>query len=401
MAETGDLNPRERLLYAILSLSVAGIAWLYVATAQNPLVERSMNVELHVRGLSPVEVLVQSPPARVQVRLSGPRSAVALLSPALLDASIDLTGLRPGEHRVPVVIAAPPEVRAVAQTPQEVLIVLDSVATRRFPVEVSFIGTLPQGLTVGTPRVTPGYVMVIGATTQVDEIRHAIVTVDTTNLRTQVATSLQVRLVDANGQEVRGPAIDPPLVAAQLTVREGVIVKVLPVVPSIVGAPPAPLAVSGVSTDPATVTLTGPSLALQGVTAVQTAPIDLRRATAGVRQQVGLQIPAGVQASVTRVTVSVKLAGGSLSTTLRGVPIQVVGLRPGVRPQVVPASIDIQVEGPTDVVARLTAHSIRIVVDAGWRGAGRYQFTPQAELPQGVRILNLRPTQVLVILTPS
>ena len=396
------MSPRERLLYAILSLGVASIAWLYVATAQNPLVERTMNVELHVRGLSPTEVLVQAPPSRVQARLSGPRSAVALLSPALLDASIDLTGLRPGEHRVPIVVAAPPEVRAVAQTPQEVLVVLDAVESRRFPVEVGFIGTLPQGLTVGTPHVTPGYVMVTGAATQVEEIRHAIVTVDTTNLRTQqLATSLQVRLVDANSQEVRGPSIAPPLVTAQLTVREGVIAKVVPVVPSIAGSPPAPLAVSGITADPSTVTLTGPGLALQNVTAVQTAPIDLRRATGDVRQPVGLQIPAGVQASVTRVTVSVKLGGGSLSTTLRGVPIQVVGVRPGVKPRVVPASIDVQVEGPTDVVARLTIQSIRIVVDAGGRGAGRYQFTPQAQLPQGVRVLNLRPTQVLVILTPS
>lgn len=395
------MNPRERLLYAILSLAVASIAWLYVATAQNPLVERAMNVELHVRGLSATEVLVQAPPARVQVRLSGPRSAVALLSPALLDASIDLTGLRPGEHRVPIVVAAPPEVRAVAQTPQEVLVVLDAVETRRFSIEVGFIGTLPQGLTVGTPRVTPPYVTVTGAATQIDEIRHAVVTVDTTNLRTQLTTSLQVRLVDANGQEVRGPVIEPPLVAAQLTVREGVIVKVVPVVPSIVGAPPAPLAVAGVSTDPATVTLTGPSLALQNVTAVQTAPIDLHRATAGIREQVGLQIPAGVQASVSRVTVSVKLGGGSLSATLRGVPVQVVGVRPGVRPRVVPPSIDVQVEGPTDVVAHLTAQSIRVVVDAGGRGAGQYQFTPRAQLPQGVRVLNLRPTQVLVILPPS
>jgi len=395
------VNPRERLLYAILSLAVASIAWLYVATAQNPLVERTMNVELHVRGLSANEVLVQSPPSRVQVRLSGPRSAVALSSPALLDASVDLTGLRPGEHRVPVVVAAPPEVRAVAQTPQEVLLVLDAVQTRRFPVEISLIGNLPQGVTLGTPHVTPAYVMVTGAASQIEEIRHSIVTVDTTNLRQQLATSLQVHLVDASGQEVRGPTIDPPLVTTQLTVREGSIAKVVPVVPAIVGTPPPPLAVTGISTDPATVTLQGPGLVLQSVTAVPTAPIDLHRARGDLRQQVALQIPSGITSSVSRVTVSVSLGGGSLSTTLHGVPVQVVGLRPGVKPRVIPSSIDVQVEGPTDVVARLTPQSIRVIVDAGGKGAGRYQFTPQAQLPQGVRVLSLNPTRVLVILSPS
>lgn len=395
------MNPRERLLYLILSVAVASVAWLYVATAQNPLVERTMNVDLHVRGLSASDVLVQSPPSRVQVRLSGPRSAVALLSPGLLDASVDLTGLRPGEHRVPIVVAAPPEVRAVAQTPQEVLVVIDAVKSQRFAVEISLIGNLPQGVTLGTPHVTPAYIMVTGAATQIEEIRHAIVTVDTTNLRQQLATSLQVHLVDASGQEVRGPTIDPPIVTAQLSVREGVIAKVVPVVPAIMGTPPPPLAVTGISTDPATVSLQGPGLLLQGVTAVPTAPIDLRGVKGNLRQQVAIQVPAGITASISRVTVSITLGRGSLSTIFRGVPIQVIGLRPGVKPRVVPASIDVQIEGPTEVVARLTPQSIRVIVDAGGRGAGRYEFTPKTQLPNGVRVVNLHPTQVLVILTPS
>jgi YbbR domain-containing protein len=323
------------------------------------------------------------------------------LSPAQLDASIDLAGQRPGEHRIPIVVTTPPEVRVLTQTPEDVLVLLDAVETRRFPVEISLIGTLPQGVTLAPPHVTPGYVTVTGAAAQVDEIRHAVVTVDTSNLPQQGAESLQVRLLDPNGNEVRGPTIDPPLVTAQLTVKESVIAKVVPVVPSIVGSPPPPLAVSSISTDPSTVTLQGPSLLLQGVTAVPTAPVDLRAIRGDVRQQVPLQVPAGATASVPHVAVAVRVGGPSLSTTLHSVPVQVVGLRRGVRPRVVPSAIDVQVEGPTTVVAHLTAASIRIVVDAGGRGAGKYEFTPQAQLPEGVRVINLRPTQVLVILTPS
>jgi YbbR domain-containing protein len=396
------MSPRERLLYMLLSLVVAAVAWYYVATAQNPLVERSMAVDLHVRGLSPNEVLEQTPPPVVRVRVSGSRSVVfGQLNPSQVDASIDLAGQRPGEHRVQVVVTTPPEVRLLAQAPEEVLVVLDTVQTKRFPIEISLIGTLPQGVTLAPPHVTPSFVTVTGASTQIGEIRHAVVTVDTSNLPQAGAESLQVRLLDPNGNEVRGPAIDPPLVTAQLTVKEAVIAKVVPVVPSIAGSPPPPLAVSSISTDPATVTLQGPSLSLQSVTAVSTAPVDLRNAKTDVKQQVPLQVPAGVTASVSRVTVTVRLGGGSLSAVLHSVPVQVVGLRRGVRPRVVPSSIDVQVEGPTSVVAHLTPSSIRIVVDAGGRGAGKYQVTPQAELPQGVHVVNLHPTRVTVILTAS
>ena len=395
------MNPRERLLYILLSLGVATVAWYYVATSQNPLVERSLAVDLHVRGLSSNEVLVQAPPPVVRVRVAGTRSVVfGLLTPAQIDASMDLSGRRPGEHRVQVVVTAPPEVRVIAQSPEEALVALDTIQTRRFPVEISLIGSLPQGVTLGPPHVTPATVTVTGAATQLGEVRHAIVTVDTSNLPQQAATSLQVRLLDANGQEVRGPTIDPPLVTAQWTVQESVIAKVVPVVPSVVGTPPPPLAVTDISTDPATVTLQGPAHVLQGVTAVSTAPVDLRNAKSNVTQQVGLQIPTGASASVSHVAVAVRLGGGSLSTVFQ-VPVQVVGVRRGVRLRVVPSSVDVQVVGPTAVVGRLTAASIHIVVDAGGRGAGRYQVTPQAQLPQGVRVVNLHPTQVTVILTPS
>lgn len=395
------MNPRERLLYILLSMAVASVAWYYVATAQNPLVERSMTVDLHVRGLSPNEVLVQAPPTVVRVRVAGTRSAIfGQLTPAQIDASMDLSGQRPGEHRVQVVVTAPPEVRVIAHSPEDALVALDAVQTRRFPVEMSLIGGLPQGLTLGPPHVTPASVSVTGAVTQLEEIRHAIVTVDTSNLPQHAPTSLQVRLLDANGQEVRGPTIDPPLVTAQWTVQESVIAKVVPVVPSVVGTPPSPLAVTAISTDPVTVTLQGPAHVLEGVTAVSTAPINLHNAKSDVKQQVGLQVPPGASASVSHVTVAVRLGGGSLSTTFQ-VPVQVVGLRHGVRPRVVPSSIDVQIEGPTAVVAHLTAASIHVVVDAGGRGAGSYQVTPQAQLPQGVRVVNLHPTQVTVILTPS
>jgi YbbR domain-containing protein len=395
------MNPRERLLYIFLSLGVATVAWYYVATSQNPLVERSLTVDLHVRGLSANEVLVQAPPPVVRVRVAGTRSTVfGQLTPAQIDASMDLSGRRPGEHRVQVVVTAPPEVRVIAQSPEEALVALDTVQTRRFPVEISLIGGLPQGVTLGPPHVTPAKVTVTGAATQLEEIRHAIVTVDTSNLPQQAATSLQVRLLDANGQEVHGPTIDPPLVTAQWTVQESVIAKVVPVVPSVVGTPPPPLAVTDISTDPATVTLQGPAHVLQGVTAVSTAPVNLRNAKTDFTQQVGLQIPTGTSTSVSHVTVAVRLGGGSLSTVFQ-VPVQVVGVRRGVRLRVVPSLVDVQVEGPTAVVGRLTAASIHIVVDAGGRGAGRYQVTPQAQLPQGVRVVNLHPTQVTVILTPS
>ncbi len=390
----------ERFLYVVLSILIATVAWLYVATAQNPLVERVMNLDLHVRGLSATEVIVQAP-GRVQVRLQGPRSALALLSRSLLDASVDLTGLKPGEHRVPISVATPPDVRTIERTPPDALVVLDTLTRERLPVELSLIGKPAEGMTLGPSRVVPDHVMVSGAATQVEEVRHALVTLDVTTLRQQVVMSVPVHLVDANGQEVRGLAVDPSIVEATLPVREAAITKIVPVVPTIVGSPQSGLTITAVTADPATVTLSGSGSLLQNVTATSTAPVDLAGARGNFTRRVALVLPGGITASSPQATVTVHIGRALLSTVLRAVPVRVIGVPRGIVARVVPQRVEVQIEGPQDVLQRLTPGAVTVEVQAAGQAPGEHRLALRAVLPPGVRLLVIRPADVLVILSSS
>jgi hypothetical protein len=83
------------------------------------------------------------------------------------------------------------------------------------------------------------------------------------------------------------------------------------------------------------------------------------------------------------------------------VPIRVVGIPPGATSRVVPDRVDVQVEGPQDVVRRLTAQAISVEVSAAGRPPGQYRINPQAILPKGVRVLTIQPAQVVIILSLS
>lgn len=390
----------DRLLYIALSLAIAAVMWLYVANTQSPAVDRVMSVDLHVRGLSAAEVVVQAP-ARVVVRLQGPPSALAPLEPTLLDASVDLTGLRPGTHHVPVYVATPPEVRTVGRSPAEAIVVLDTLVQRHVPVEVGVIGQPPEGITLGSPQVSPSSVLVSGAATQVDEVRHAIVTVDTTNLRQQLVTTVSVRLVDANGREVHGLSVAPSVVETRLAVKESVITKVVSVAPTTAGTPSSGLAVIGVTSDPATVTLSGPAPVLAGIQFASTAPIELGGARADVSRQVPLVLPDKVTSSVPRIKVVVRIGHSVLSTIFRAVPVRVVGVPAGTKSRVVPDRVDVQVEGPQDILARLKPTTLIVEANAAGQHVGQHQVTLRPVLPPGVRIVDIRPSHVVVILTPS
>ncbi|HLJ60610.1 MAG TPA: CdaR family protein [bacterium] len=388
-----------RFVYAVLSVVIATVMWLYVATAQNPLVERIMTLDLHVRGLGASEVVVQAP-SRVQVHLQGPRSALALLTPALLDASVDLSGLRPGEHREPVYIAAPPEVRVVERTPAEAVVVIDALMRQRFAVEVSLIGVPPPGVTLGTPRVQPDHVAISGAATQVQEVRHVVVTLDTSQLRQQLFSSVPVHLLDATGQEVRGLTIDPSIVQATLPVREGTITKIVPVVPALVGSPASGLAVTGVTITPQTVAVSGSVTALQAIQTATTAPIDIGGARSDVTRKVALALPQGSAAQTQQVTVVVRIGRMLLSRVLPGVPVRISGVPKGSAARAAPDHVDVQVEGPQDAVQRLAPSALMVEVDASGPARGARRVAPRVVLPNGVRLLAITPAQITLTVAP-
>jgi YbbR domain-containing protein len=209
---------RTRILYMGISVGIATVMWLYVATTQNPVVERVMTLDVHVRGLSAAEVLRQMP-TRVLVEFRGPRSALVLLTPSRLDASIDLAGLRPGKYDVPVQVETPPGVHLRERAPADASVVLDRLMRERFVVRVDLIGTPPQGVTPGTAHTRPGHVLVSGAATQVEEVRHAVVFLDTSGLRQPLAASVPVHLLDAASQQGHGLRVEPSIVRATLPVH--------------------------------------------------------------------------------------------------------------------------------------------------------------------------------------
>jgi YbbR domain-containing protein len=398
----------ESQSYFLLSVAIAVVMWLYVATAQNPVVARQMRVELQLRNLPANEVLIRpssSVPVQVTVRLQGQRAQIALLSPALVDAYVDLSGLGPGDHpNVPVVVSPRLDVRVMDEKPSSILVVLDAFSSKRLPVEVSLLGKPAQGVMLGSPHTAPARVLVSGPAQQVSEVRHAVVSIDTGPLRQQVVASLPVVATDASGQPVPSVQVSPKIVDLTLPVREGIISKVVAIVPTITGTPSPSLTVSSATAEPETVALTGPTSALAGVESAATTPVDISAARADITRRVPLQLPVGVSASVEQATVTVRFGRGRLSTVFHSVPIRVVGIRSGQTSRVVPDHVDLQVEGPQDLVRRLIAQGVSgvlVEVSAAGRQPGRYAVSPQPVLPKGIRVLNIQPQQVLVILSST
>jgi len=146
------------------------------------------------------------------------------------------------------------------------------------------------------------------------------------------------------------------------------------------------------------VTLFGPGPRLQDVHSVTTSSVDVSGARKDVVRRAALALPPGVSAPVREVTVVVHIGRTLLSTIFRAVPVRVIGVPAGVVSQVNPTTVEVQVEGPQDLLEHLTIQAVTIQVNAAGQPSGEHRLRAQAVLPRGITLLAIRPADIVVVI---
>jgi YbbR domain-containing protein len=385
----------ERNLYRVLSLAVAVALWYMVAADRNPQAERAVAVELGGRGLPAGLVMVSAPP-RVEVRVRGPRSAVAELNAEAVEAYVELGQVtEPGEYRLPVRVRLPQGLRLVGLRPEEVLISVDAVARRQLPVEVVLQGTPAPGAVLGQPTVQPTRVAVQGPRSLVQQVQRAWVAVDVTGLRTSLTQSLRVRLEDQNGAELQGVVAQPQNVQVSLPVGEGQLSRTVPVVPTVTGRPRPGFSVALLEASPSVVTARGPQDAVLNLSVLLTEPVDVSTLEGEVRRTVRLRLPPRVRVDG-GPTVSVRVV--VLPTPVsRELEVRLsVRSEPGVDATAEPATVKVAVVGPKEAVERLQVDQVEAFVTVAPQGAGTVRVPVRVSVPEGLVVAWVDPPEVVV-----
>ena len=87
-----------------------------------------------------------------------------------------------------------------------------------------------------------------------------------------------------------------------------------------------------------------------------------------------------------------------MTDTFRNVPLAALNLEDGLAVMEIPAEVDVVLNGRQDIIRAITPQNIRAFVDLRALAEGTHRISPDAEVPQGVRILRFAPPQVTVVL---
>jgi YbbR domain-containing protein len=387
---------------AVVSLFAALILWIAVSDAENPQEEVkipgntviAVNVPegLAVRNIKepPVQLVVLAD-ADIKSRLTASDFKVTVdLSNARETAEVSLNAEVVDNNR---------NVEIKSIIPDVVTVTLEPSTSKTVPVIPATVGNLPQGYTMPSPpQVTPSTVTVTGAKSLVDLVDRVTADVNLTGLRASLTQQTGLVPRDARQLEIGRVTVDPARAETKLVVQQQDVTLQMPVVASLQGTLPEGYNIVGVSVEPLTIPVTGSIEATQAITAISTEPIDVSNAVRDFTRTVRIRLPSGLQATRDTVTVRVRIAPAQGEILVSVVP-QATDVPDGLTASFQTSAVTVRLAGDLLALKTVTPGLLRATVNASGRQEGVVSLEPQiSNLPQGVQLVSVDPTQVVLVL---
>lgn len=215
----------------ILSLFLAIIVWFIVTGNKRDALglearRTFTNIPLYYRNLGQ-DLIVIDLEENITLALQGTPQAFDGLTPADLEAYVDLSGKQKGRHELRVHAVAPPGVSIVGIVPARVNILLEDLVTRQMSVESSLLGKPAGGLIIEEINFTPEEVFVKGPLEQANLVQKVIFHLEINDAGGSIVSNVRLYPVDSRGSIVPGVTVTPDLV--EVAVNFGLPQKNLPV----------------------------------------------------------------------------------------------------------------------------------------------------------------------------
>jgi YbbR domain-containing protein len=397
----------RRLFDAVLSDWPLKLGALGLATALYVGLSLSENVRTWP-GQVPIEVLdpprgaavLDLPGTVSEIRYRAPLDAAVTLANGSFLASIDLSDIVPtaGGDPVPVpvrVIALDPRVQVVGFTPQSVNVRLDTLVTRPMIITVDR-GTVPPGLALGPPVVSPASAVLRGASSRVAAVVEVVarVAVDASGLN--IDQDVDIAAIDETGAPVPGVEVLPERAHVSIDVARELAYATLPVVPVVTGNPAPGYRLAAVAAAPTTLTVSGEASAITALTSVDTQPLDITGLTDSLEASVEVALPPDVSLvgeDTVQIQVTIEPEVGSRTWQ---VGVRLDGARRAREYALSASTVQVTFGGPIPVLDSLDPATIVAAVEVGELSVGTHEVNVTVTPIEGLDLLEVAPAAIRV-----
>lgn len=273
----------------LLSLFLAVALWLAVGGEERT--ETTLNLNLELVNLSTNLMITSEMPANLQVRVTGPRSIIRSISQSRLVHTVDLAGVKAGNHAVPLgpsTFSFPRGVIVTRVQPNPLTLNLATTITRTLAIKPSLNGSPPEGFEVKSVKIRPDHVTVKGVGSQLENLKNiSTLPIDLNNLSGPVTLA-----TDLDFKNLHLTLKEPAPILVDLVIAEKIIKRSLAGVQVYASPQTAQLNPSTV-----TITLSGPFRRLRELKVTELlATVNTQNLKPGRHDlRVSVQVPNGLR----------------------------------------------------------------------------------------------------------
>ena len=392
----------------LTALVLAIIVWVSSVTASDPnqVITYEAAIQLEILGQNPDLVITHQEVEGVTVTLKAPRSVHTRLAndPSLISANINLSGLEAGDHILtPEVIVDLRPVQVVEVSPALVDLSLEKVASKTLPISLIQTGILPVGYQTRNAKLSQSEAKLVGPESLVKTVVEVAATINVSELTTSISRTLDLKPLNEAGVVVEGVVLSPNRVDVSIDVEQlvgyrNVFVKIVTS-----GSVAQGYHLTSIVVNPPTLTVyaSDPELVRDMPAFIETEPVNLNGAQQSFESRVGLQLPDGIVVIGDQsAMVSVGVEAIYNSTQILGVPVTVINLAGGLQAKLSPATVDIYISGPMNLLEKIGTASVRVTLDLTGLTEGTYQLAPNVELDRPeLRLDSTLPGLIEVVIT--
>lgn len=387
------------LTLKIFALIIAVILWSYVMSKEDPLFTATRkNVSVQFVNESSLErqglVIMEPKDATITVSIEGRRSDVMKISEKDIIAKVDLTGYTEGNVKVSVDVESPSKlVDIVDYSPKEILFKFDKLVRKESPVTIETEGKLPQGFVLGAPEIKPQSVYIEGPRSWVNAVSQVIALVNIGNKTEDINITVPIKLVDSQGNDVRGVDKEQNVVDIFIPVYQ---IKKIPIELQTVNQLPDGYEIVTAKINPATIEVKGKKGALTDIKSIKTKPIDINSLISNRNVPVELDIPEGLTLvdPNQRITVTLNIdesVSKTFNYTLNDVKITNINPELYIDEEDFIKSFAVTIQGMKSIIDTLDREDISMEIDLEDLDEGNHIVSITVKAEEGVSIVSILP----------
>ena len=385
---------KNRVLSALLAISVAFVLWVYVITVVSPNSEGTFhNIPVVLQGEPMLEsyglMNVTEHVPTVTLRLSGNRSDLNKINPSNITLVADLSKVyEAGTANLRYSISYPGDVpsgafKVESQYPGTITIEVERKIKKEVPVNIRYVGELSEDFIVDMENKILDYntVTVSGPESVIDQITQAVIDVDLEGKTVSFSDNYRYSLCNDQGEPVDAQKVETNVAQVNLTLYIER-VKELPLVLTVVDGGGATEETSEIKIEPKTIKVSGSDLVMENLTELNLGTINLEELLEDTELSFAIMLPEGVKFMDPDVqTAAVSLKFPNLATrTLTVSAIQAVNVPEGMDVEFLTKSLNITVRGEKDLIKNLVTADIVVTVDFTDAQLGSYTIKPNISL---------------------